>query len=103
MAISQHYERLSARHRSVSAFMAVIVMMLGLASRKFGWLLPDIIQKNLGDVLWATMVFFLIALLLPRLSTLQLAAVTFIFCCCIEASKLFHAPWFDAIRATGIG
>jgi hypothetical protein len=91
------------RHRSVSALVAIVVMILGLASRKFGWLLPDFLQKNLGDVLWATMVFFMIALLLPRLSTLQLATAAFAFSCCIEASKLFHAPWFNAIRSTAFG
>src|SRR5438128_2482223 len=80
--------------------MVGLCMLLGLASRKWAWMLPGLLRKNLGDVLWATMVFFLFGFLLPRLSTLRLAGIAALFSMCIEVSKFAHAPWFDALRAT---
>jgi hypothetical protein len=38
----------------------------------------------------------------PQLTTLRLATLAFVFSFCIQVSKLFHAPWFDAVRATKI-
>jgi hypothetical protein len=81
----------------------LFLIVFGLASRMFGSLLPNILQNNLGDVLWAAMVFFLFSFLLPQLSTWRLATIAFVFSFFIEVSKLFHAPWFDALRATEIG
>jgi hypothetical protein len=83
--------------------MVIVLIACGLASRKFGSLLPGILQKNLGDVFWAAMVFFLFGFVFPQLSIWRLAILTFIFCFCIEVSKQFHVLWFDAIRATKIG
>jgi hypothetical protein len=65
--------------------------------------MPDFLQKNLGDVLWAAVVFFLFGFLFPHLVTWRLAALSFVFSFCIEVSKRFHASWFDTIRATERG
>lgn len=83
--------------------MVVLVIGLGLASRRFSAWLPGLLQKNLGDILWATMVYFALGALLPRLSQWRLAGLACGFSLAIELSKFLHAPWFDAIRATAAG
>ena len=96
---SQSFER----NRSVSGGMIALLILLGLASRKFAWLLPSLLRKNLGDVLWATMVFALLGFVFPRLSILRVAVMAFLFTVAIEVSKFVHVPWFEAVRATVLG
>jgi hypothetical protein len=91
------------RSRPVYAAIVALIIVLGLASRKFAWLLPTLLKKNAGDILWATMVFFLLGLLLPRLSTLRIAAIAGLFSIFIEFFKFFHAPALDAFRDTTAG
>lgn len=91
------------RSRSLYAALVLVVIGLGLASRRFSWLLPTLLQKNAGDILWATMVFFGGGLLFPRVSTLRLAAFAMLFSVGIEFAKFYHAPWFDPLRATTLG
>lgn len=56
-----------------------------------------------GDALWAAMVFWLAALLLPRLRTPRLAGVALAFSYVVELSQLYRAPWIDSVRATRVG
>ena len=80
------------RRRPIYTGLVVIVIILGLASRKFAWLLPSLLHKNMGDILWAVMVFFLFGLLFPRLSTLRIATLAAFFSLAIEVAKFYHAP-----------
>src|SRR5579859_4177267 len=98
--IQQHLNAVHDRRRPVYVALVGIVILLGLASRKFAWLLPDLLHKNTGDFLWAVMVFFLFGLLFPRLSTFRIAMLAALFSVCIEVGKFYHAPWLDAVRAT---
>lgn len=79
------------------------VIVLGLASRRFDMLLPGWMHKNTGDVLWATMVFFLFGLLLPKWPTARIALLAAAFSVGIEFIKPYHAPWLDAVRNTILG
>jgi hypothetical protein len=92
-----------SRSRPVYAVLAVCVIALGLASRRFAGLLPPLLHKNAGDVFWAMMAFLLFALALPRLSTLRVAALSALFSLSIELLKFCHAPWLDGLRATTAG
>lgn len=94
---------LTLRTRLGSATAVALLIVLGLASRKFSYLLPSLLRKNMGDILWATLVFFLFGLLLPRLSTLKIAGLACLFSLCIEVSKFYHSDWFDAVRSTTLG
>jgi hypothetical protein len=98
--------RLNARRcrsRSTYAAAVAVLIVLGLASRKFARLLPGLLHKNAGDILWATMVFCALGWLFPRLSTFRLAALSALFSLGIEVGKFYHAPWLDAVRATPPG
>jgi hypothetical protein len=91
------------RNRLLYLLLFVITVLAGLASRYFSSFLPHWTTLYLGDALWALMVFFGIAFLFKRKSTLWIAAATLIFSFAIEIGQLYHAPWIDSIRYTRIG
>lgn len=90
------------RNRIVYGLLTISVLLLGLASRRFfGEIL--FVKTYAGDVLWALMVFFGLALAFNRWSTKAITLATLIFSFGIEISQLYHAPWIDGLRATRVG
>lgn len=81
----------------------LISICLGLASRKFSGSLPDFINLYLGDLLWATMVYFGIRFLFSHLSFTYSAFLSIMFSYGIELSQLYHSHWIDTIRHTQFG
>lgn len=90
------------RNRIVYIILTIIVMMLGLLSRKVQGL-PQIISAYSGDILWALMLFLLIAVIFNKKSTMFIISLAIIFSYGVEISQLYHAPWIDSIRATTLG
>ncbi|EDN65882.1 conserved hypothetical protein, membrane [Beggiatoa sp. PS] len=86
------------RNRIVYAFIILIIVILGLASRRYPENLPNFMAIYAGDTLWALMAFLLIGFLFPSLSILKVAAIALFFSFFIEFSQLYHAPWIDDIR-----
>ncbi|MDM5428091.1 DUF2809 domain-containing protein [Bacillus mycoides] len=91
------------RNRLLYAVFTIVVIILGLSSRKFAFALPDLLNDYLGDALWALMIFTGFGFLFPKIETKKLTFISLIFCYGIEISQLYHAPWIDNIRATTIG
>lgn len=89
----------------VRAALAVIVIACGLSLRWYGFPLglPAFVVKYGGLLLWATMVFLLVGVLLPRLSRAQLAVVAAVIAVVVELSRLVHTPWLDTFRLTTAG
>ncbi|EGT3614735.1 DUF2809 domain-containing protein [Clostridium perfringens] len=83
--------------------LTILTMILGLLSRKFIAYLPDLIAPYLGDVLWATMVYFGFRFLFPKNKTEICFLVAIIFSFAIEISQLYQAQWINNIRATTLG
>lgn len=83
--------------------LAAATVALGLATRAFHGALPDVIGAYAGDVLWAAMVYLLIAALWSRAPIWRVAAGAAVFSLAIELSQLYHAPWIDAVRRTRLG
>jgi hypothetical protein len=81
----------------------VIVIALGIASRKFPWLFPAFVGKYPGDSLWALMVFLGWAFCKPQASTRNIAALAFGTSCLVECSQLYQAAWLNSIRGTTLG
>lgn len=90
------------RCRLLYLILTIIVMILGLLSRKISGL-PKIIELYSGDILWALMVFLIIAFIFNKKSTIFIISWAIIFSYSIEISQLYHAPWIDAIRNTTLG
>jgi hypothetical protein len=89
----------------VRAALALVVIASGLGLRWYGFPLglPAFVVKYGGSLLWATMVFLLVGVLLPRLSRTQIAAIAVAIAILVELSRLVHTPWLDAFRLTAAG
>lgn len=90
------------RNRIIYIFLTILVMSLGLLSRKINNL-PYILDKYSGDCLWALMVFLLFVFIFNKRDTKFITILSLLFCYGIEISQLYHAPWIDAIRNTTLG
>jgi len=91
------------RRRLTYAALLFLTVAVGLASRKFSYLLPWWLAKNAGDVLYAVMAFWLAGLLLPRLSTPRAALATLLFCFGIEFLKFWRTPALETLRHSSGG
>ena len=89
----------------IRAALALAVIACGLSLRWYGFRLglPAFIVKYGGSLLWATMVFLLGGVVLPRLTRSQLAAIAIVIAAVVEFSRLVHTPWLDAFRLTTAG
>jgi hypothetical protein len=89
----------------VRACLCLSIMICGLALRRFGLGLglPAFVVKYGGSVLWATMVFFLVAMAAPAWPRWRAALMSAAIAVCVEMFRLVHAPWLDAFRLTMAG
>jgi hypothetical protein len=83
--------------------LAIITMLLGLASRSSLIVLPEFLRNYAGDTLWALLVFWLFRSLQPLAPVLYSFALAICFSFFIEFSQFYHAPWIDSIRSTQLG
>lgn len=90
------------RNRLVYLILIIITIILGLLSRKVSGL-PSFIENYAGDTLWALMVFFIIAFVFNKKSTIFNILGAMFFSYSIEISQLYHAPWIDNLRNTTLG
>ena len=90
------------RSRILYLILTIITIILGLSSRKVSGL-PQIISAYSGDILWALMMFLIIAFIFKKKSTIFIISWAIILSFGIEISQLYHAPWIDSIRATTLG
>ena len=103
MSIPFTREQTGLRSRAVFLALAAATIILGLATRRFRRSLPAAVGLYAGDVLWATMVYLLLAAIWPRASIRRLTAGAAAFALVIEVGQLYHAPWIDAVRDTRLG
>jgi len=79
-------------------FLIIVTIICGLLSRHF-----KAIPLFIGDILWATMVYFIMRFLFIS-KPIKFAAVTgLIFSFAIEFSQLYKAPWINNLRHTLFG
>ena len=91
------------RTRFVYIIAATIVIIAGLASRRYRGQLPAFLADYAGDTLWALMLFLLVSTLLAGRPILTRVAISLALAFLVEISQLYHAPWIDAIRQTTLG
>ncbi|MBK1878273.1 DUF2809 domain-containing protein [Pelagicoccus mobilis] len=82
-------------HRTKLVFFAVIVVILGLASRRY-----PIFGNYPGDALWATLVATLYAFARPQATLKTIAIATLATAYGVELSQLYQAPWLNQLRST---
>lgn len=91
------------RKSAVYLACAVLVLALGLASRRCGTHLPPFVATYAGDTLWALLVFLVGSAVMPGLRLSYRAGMAVAFAFFIELSQLYHAPWIDGLRDTTLG
>lgn len=92
-----------SRKRTIYLVFIIIVMILGIASRKYGIYLPKIISEYSGDILWALMVYLGFGFIFNRNSIRNVFIISIVFSYGIEISQLYQAPWINIIRDTTLG
>lgn len=91
------------RKRIILICLVASTMALGFLSRSTLVTLPKLLASYAGDILWATMVYFIVGFIAPTWKTKKTAMVALAFAFTIEFSQLVHAPWIDQIRDHKIG
>jgi len=86
------------RQRVKFALITGLIILLGLLSRKF-----SIFPLWLGDVLWATMIYFILRIFYPFAAIRNIVIASISISYAIEFSQLYKAPWIDTLRHTFFG
>ena len=86
------------KQRIKYGILIIITIILGLLSRHIGG-----ITLFIGDILWATMVYFGFRFLFISKPLKYIVATSLLFCYAIEFSQLYQAPWINNVRHTLIG
>ena len=91
------------RSRITYLMAVIIVVVLGLSSRRYSRVLPEFLASYAGDTLWALTAFLGIGVLFPKWSTARVCVTALLFAFAIELSQLYHSPWVEQIRHTRVG
>ncbi|MFT5724575.1 MAG: hypothetical protein ACI9JN_001694 [Bacteroidia bacterium] len=76
-------------------------VLVGLLSRLD--MLSSVIPLGVGDLLYATLIYFLMALLFPNFKSLSLLLLSFGFCVVIEFGQLLNWDFLITLRAHWFG
>lgn len=91
------------RDRMVYFVLIVLTIMMGVASRLLPGLMPPMLGKYPGDVLWALMVFLIWGWLLARSPSALVLVLAVITALAVEFLKLSQDPWLVHARQTSWG
>lgn len=86
------------RSRLVYFILIIVTIVTGLLSRDF-----KSIPLFIGDILWATMVYFIACFLFINKPVKFVLVASLLFCFAIEFSQLYKAPWINDLRHTLFG
>jgi Protein of unknown function (DUF2809) len=92
-----------ARRRRELLMLLPLVIAAGLASRRWPEALPAVVVTYAGDVLWAVMVYVLVALAWNTATSRVIAVRALAIAYTVEMSQALHLPWLDAIRQHRLG
>ncbi len=93
------YDEYFMRRSRISYFILIIVtIIIGLLSRHF-----KSIPLFTGDILWATMVYFMARFVFINKPVRFAIIAAVLFCFAIEFSQLYKAPWINELRHTLFG
>ncbi|NME05418.1 DUF2809 domain-containing protein [Psychrobacillus sp. BL-248-WT-3] len=79
------------------------MIVFGLASRKYDYMLIEIVADNAGDALWAAMVYFGTRFIFVTKKPHISFYISLFFCFGIEFSQLYQGQWMNSIRGNTLG
>lgn len=80
-----------------------VIILAGLASRKYGNALPEFIAEYIGDTLWAAMVYWGLRFLFPSASILKVAGNLLTVFLLHRNQPIIPGRLANAIRNTTLG
>ena len=95
--------RMAPRSRVAISGVLAVVVVLGLASRKYAGFIPEFFAIHSGDALWTVAVVLSLAFLRPSWSAWPLGLIAFGISVGVELSQLLDWRWLNAIRRTTLG
>lgn len=78
----------------------ILIIPIGLATRKYGYAMPHIIATYGGDVLYATCWFFFLRMFIAKPPVWKVALFACFICYVIEVLELIQAPWMKNLQHT---
>ena len=87
------------RSRWLIAILALLVIAVGLASRRGLAQFPAVLGNYPGDALWAWAVLLCVAWVRPAIARGRLVGASLVIAFAIEFLQLYQAPWIQALRA----
>ena len=87
------------RSRWLIAILALLVIAVGLSSRRGLVQFPAVLGNYPGDALWAWVVLLCVAWVRPAITRGRLIGVSLVIAFAIEFLQLYQAPWIQAVRA----
>ena len=90
-----------SKKRASLVLCAACIAAAGLVSRRPGW--PPFVLLYVGDVLWGSLFYVLVACVAPRARVWVLWAAATTLVELIEVSQLYRAPSVERVRATALG
>ena len=92
-----------SRNQVIFIVLLTLIIPIGLFTRSSGEMLPSFIATYAGDVLWATMIYFILCILFPQWNPVKIAIYALAVCFAVELSQLYQADWINTIRHTRLG
>ena len=90
-------------HRQAYIALIILTIIVGLVLRRVPLGLPFVVVKFGGSMLWAAMIYWILAAIKPTASTEGIAVNAALFATAVEFFKLYRAPVLDAFRRTLTG
>ena len=87
------------RSRFFLTFLTLVIIAIGLASRRGYVPFPEALGNYPGDALWAWVVLLCVAWVRPSIARTKLAGWSLLIAFAIEFLQLYQAPWMQALRA----
>jgi len=88
------------RRRLIYLICFILIIPIGLSTRKYSYAMPHVIAEYGGDVFNATCWFFFLRMLLVKPPLQRIALYAFIVCAVIELLELIQAPWMKKLQHT---
>lgn len=88
------------KRRLIYLLCFVLIIPIGLSTRKYGYAMPHIVAKYGGDVLYATCWFFFLRIFIAKRPVWNVALFACLICYVIEVLELIQAPWMKQLQHT---
>lgn len=88
------------RNRMILCCSLAFIIFIGLLSRSKNIQQPAFFAEYAGDTLWASMVYIIFSLVIPKIKIRYVFIIALLFSFLIEFSQMLEYTWLVKLRAT---